>query len=50
MYIHCGTMVCIRSVGVGVSERQSEVPLSVLVRNPHKGLSREISNETGKRR
>ena len=30
-------------VGVGASQR---IPLSVLARNPHKGLAREISHET----
>ena len=39
-------MAGIRSVGVG--EPQSEDSF-VLVRNPHKGLAREISNETGRR-
>ena len=34
---------------VWVSASQS-VPLSVLARNPHKGLTREISYETGRRR
>ena len=32
------------SVGVGASQR---IPLSVLVRNPHKEPVREISHETG---
>ena len=35
------------SVGVGDSQR---IPLSVLARNPHKGLACEISHETGRRR
>ena len=34
-------------VGVGSSQR---IPLSVLTRNPHKGLAREISHETGRGR
>ena len=34
------------SVGVGASQR---IPLSVLTRNPHIGLAREISHETGRR-
>ena len=37
------------SVGVGVGASQ-RIPLSVLARNPHKGLAREISLETGKGR
>ena len=35
------------SVGVGTIQR---IPLSVLARNPHKGLAREISHETGRGR
>ena len=35
------------SVGVGVVASQ-RIPLSVLVRNPHKGLALEISDETGR--
>ena len=35
------------SVGVGASQR---IPLSVLARNPHKGLVREISHETERER
>ena len=35
------------SLFVGASQR---IPLSVLVRNPHKGLAREISHETGRMR
>ena len=35
------------SVGVGASQR---IPFSVLAQNPHKGLAREISPETGRRR
>ena len=34
-------------VGVGASQR---IPLSVLARNPHKRLAREISHKTGRRR
>ena len=33
------------SVGVGARQR---TPLSVLVRSPHKGLERKISQETGR--
>ena len=39
----------IRSVGVGVATSQN-IPLSVLVHNPHKGLAREISHESGRKR
>ena len=35
------------SVGVGATQR---ILLSVLARNPHKGLAREISHETGRER
>ena len=35
------------SVGLGASKR---IPLSVLARNPHRGLAREISHETGRER
>ena len=41
----CDTMIGIRSVSVGASPR---ILLSVLARNPHKGLGREISLETGR--
>ena len=42
-------MLSIRFVGVGVGVRASQIPLSVLVRNPHKGLTFEISYETRRR-
>ena len=35
------------SVGVGASQK---IPSSVLARNPHRGLMREISHETGRER
>ena len=38
----------VASVSVGVGARQ-RIPLSALARNPHKGLAREISHETGRR-
>ena len=37
------------SVGVGVGASQ-RIPLSILAWNPHKGLAREISYKTGRRR
>ena len=40
-------MLDIRCVGVGASQR---IPLSVLARNPHNGLAREISHGTGRGR
>ena len=43
------TMLGIRCVGVSVGASQ-RIPLSVLRRNPHKGLAREISHETGRGR
>ena len=43
----CGMMVGIRSVGVGDCQSEDHF---VLARNPHKGLAREISYETGRRR
>ena len=44
---NCDTMGGIRFCGYGF---QSEDPLSVLARNPHKGLAREIFHETGRGR
>ena len=41
------TLLASVSVSVGASQR---IPLSVLAGHPHKGLVREISHETGRRR
>ena len=45
--IHVTRWVVFVSVGVGVGACQ-RIPLSVLARNPHKGLAREISLGTGR--